>query len=49
MSHDELPKDGSTDCGLKLNRAVLGALYVHVLKPNRHDLEHEEFEAQDFT
>jgi hypothetical protein len=38
MSHDELPKDGSADYGLKLNRAVLGVIiYIYILKPNRHD------------
>ena len=30
MPHDELPKDGSEDYGLKLNRAVLGVLYIYI-------------------
>jgi hypothetical protein len=31
MSHDELPKDGSADYGLKLNRAVLGVIiYIYI-------------------
>jgi hypothetical protein len=49
MSHDALLKDGSAYYELKLNRAVLGVLYIYILKPNRHDLEHEGFEAQDAT
>jgi hypothetical protein len=50
MPHGELPKDGSADYyGLKLNRAVLGVLYIYILKPNRHDMEHEGVEAQDVT
>ena len=46
MSHDAKMV---VQIGLKLNRAVLGVLYIYILKPNRHDLEHEGFEAQDAT
>ena len=44
--HDELPKD----VGFNLNRAVLGVIiYIYMLKPVRHDLEHEGVGAQDVT